>query len=273
MATKRWTFVCIGDHDDRTRQYSMSSSAMHYMASLGAGFVLTVTALSMIVALNGSARYDALKLQREKSLLADEIGEIQGRVAQITGSIDALIEKDEGFRLLAGLDAIDEEIFEVGVGGPGTPTPEASPLWAEDPVSAAVTFATSYDIRALERRTQLLSESLSEAMDSLQAHHDLLRSTPSLSPTDGFITSRFSNARMHPIWDKELPHEGIDLHAPEGTPILSTADGVVSYVGWRTGYGQVGQTGTATAEHVHYEIWVGGRAMDPQNYILNGVIP
>ena len=36
---------------------------------------------------------------------------------------------------------------------------------------------------------------------------------------------------------------------------------------------QVGQTGTATAEHVHYEIWVGGRAMDPQDYILNGMIP
>ena len=35
----------------------------------------------------------------------------------------------------------------------------------------------------------------------------------------------------------------------------------------------VGHSGTATAEHVHYEIWVGGRAMDPQNYILNGVIP
>ncbi len=282
---------------------------MHYLASLGAGFVLTVTSLSMIVALNGSARYDVLKLEREKSLLSDEIGEIQGRMAQIAGSIDVLIEKDEGFRLLAGLDAIDEEIFEVGVGGPGMLTPESSPLWVEDPVSAAVTFATSYDIRALERRTQLLSESLSEAMDSLQAHHDLLRSTPSISPTDGYITSRFSNARMHPIWDRELPHEGIDLHAPEGTPILSTANGVVSYVGWRTGYGntvevdhgfgymtryahaskflvergqpvdrgmavaQVGQTGTATAEHVHYEIWVGGRAIDPQNYILDGVIP
>ena len=36
---------------------------------------------------------------------------------------------------------------------------------------------------------------------------------------------------------------------------------------------QVGETGTATAAHVHYEVWVGGRAMDPQNYILNGMIP
>ena len=309
MTNKRWTFVCMSDHEHRVRQYSMSGGAMHYLASFGAGFVVTVTALSMIVALNGSARYDVLKLQREKSLLSAEIGQIQGRVAQIEGSIDVLIDKDESLRLLAGLDAIDEEIFEVGVGGPGMLTPESSPLWVEDPVAAAVTFATSYDILALERRAQLLSESLSEAMDSLQAHQDLLLSTPSISPTDGPITSRFSYARMHPIWDRELPHEGIDLHAPEGTPILATANGVVSYVGWRTGYGntvevdhgfgymtryahaskflvergqsvdrgmavaQVGQTGTATAEHVHYEIWVGGRAMDPQEYILSGVIP
>ena len=303
MPDRRWTFVCMADHDNRTRQYSISSGAMHYLASLGAGFVLAVTALSMIVALNGSARYDVLKLQREKALLSHEIGEIQGRVAQMEGSIDVLIDKDEGFRLLAGLDVIDEEIFEVGVGGPGMLTPESSPLWVEDPTAAAVTFATLYDILALERRA------LSEAMDSLQAHQDLLRSTPSISPTDGPITSGFSYARMHPIYDRALPHEGIDLHAPVGTPILATAKGVVSYKGWRTGYGntieidhgfgymtryahastflvewgqpvergmtiaQVGQTGTATAEHVHYEIWVGGRAMDPQDYILNGMIP
>ena len=282
---------------------------MHYLASLGAGFLLTVTALSMMVALNGVARYDVLKLQREKSLLSDEIEEIQGRVAQMEGSIDVLIDKNENFRLLAGLEVIDEEIFGVGVGGPGMLTPESSPLWMEDPVAAAATFATSYDILALERRAQLLSESLSEAMDSLQSHHDQLRAMPSISPTDGPITSRFSYARMHPIYDRELPHEGIDLHAPEGTPILATAKGVVSYRGWRTGYGntieidhgfgymtryahaskfmaergqpvergaaiaQVGETGTATAPHVHYEVWVGGRAMDPQNHILNGMIP
>ena len=309
MPNRRWTFVCMADHDNRTRQYSISSGALHYLASLSAGFVLAVTALSMIVALNGSARYDVLKLERQKVLLSQEIGEIQGRVAQMEESIDVLIDKDEGFRLLAGLEVIDEEIFAVGVGGPGMLTPQSSPLWVEDPTAAAVTFATSYDILALERRAQLLSESLSEAMDSLQSHHDQLRSMPSISPTDGYITSGFSYARMHPIYDRALPHEGIDLHAPIGTPILATAKGVVSYKGWRTGYcntieidhgfgymtryahaskflvergqpvergmaiAQVGQTGTATAEHVHYEIWVGGRAMDPQDYILNGMIP
>ena len=309
MQDKRWTFVCLSDREERVRQYSLSGGALHYLASLGAGFVLTVTALSMILALNGSARHDALKLQREKSLLSAEIGEIQGRVALMESSIDVLMEKDESIRLFAGLEAIDEEIFEVGVGGPGMLTPESSALWLEDPAAAALTFATSYDILALERRAQLLSESLSEAMDSLQAHHDVLRSRPSISPTDGPITSRFSLARMHPIYDRALPHEGIDLHAPEGTPIQATAKGVVSYVGWRPGYGntveidhgfgfmtryahaskflvergqqvdrwdviaQVGQTGTATAEHVHYEVWFGGRALDPQEYILNGMIP
>lgn len=309
MKGKRWTFVCLSDREGSVRQYSLSGGALHYLASFGAGFVLTVTALSMILALNGSARYDVLKLQREKSLLSAEIGLIQGRVALMERSIDILIEKDESIRLFAGLEPIDEEIFEVGVGGPGSLTPESSPLWVEDPEAAAVTFATSYDILALERRAQLLSESLSEALDSLRVHDDLLRSLPSISPTDGPITSRFSLARMHPIYDKALPHEGIDLHAPEGTPILATARGVVSYVGWRPGYGntveidhgfglmtryahaskllvergqqversmaiaQVGQTGTATAEHVHYEIWKDGRAMDPQQYILPRVIP
>ncbi len=311
MPSKQWTFVCLSDRDE-VRQYSLSAGVLHYLASLGAGFVLTVTALSMIVALNGSARYDVLKLQRQKSLLSAEIGEIQGRVAQIEGSMDILIDKNERILLVAGLDAIDEEIFEVGVGGPGTLTPASSPLWVEDPAAAAVTFATSYDILAIERRARLLSESLSEAMDSLTAHNDQLRATPSMSPTDGpmTITSGFSNARMHPIHDRLLPHEGIDLHAPEGTLILATADGVVTYVGWKIGYGmtvevdhgfgfmtryahaseylaeagqpvkrgtpiaRVGETGTATAPHVHYEIWDGGRAIDPtERNILPPVIP
>ena len=123
------------------------------------------------------------------------------------------------------------------------------------------------------------------------------------------VSSQFTQARLHPIYHEELPHVGIDLSAVEGTPILSAAKGFVSYAGWKSGYGytvevnhgfgimtryahssqilvgpgqavarnevlaQVGRTGTATASHLHYEVWVDGEAKDPRDYILNGVIP
>ena len=35
----------------------------------------------------------------------------------------------------------------------------------------------------------------------------------------------------------------------------------------------VGKTGTATADHLHYEVWVNGKAKDPLDYVLSGVIP
>jgi murein DD-endopeptidase MepM/ murein hydrolase activator NlpD len=268
-----------------------------------------VTGLATFVAVDGSARYQAHKLELEKSLLTQELQTIQTRVAQMESSIDGLIDQDKSFRLLAGLGIIDEEIFQVGVGGPGMLTPESSPLWDVDPATAKETFATSYDLLALERRARLLSESLAEATDSLAAHHDLLESWPSIVPTEGLLSSGFSYARLHPIYHKELPHPGIDLHALKGTPILAAAKGTVSYAGWKSGYGytievhhgfgfmtryahaseilvrkgqkitrgdvlgQVGRTGTATADHLHYEVWVGGKAVNPLDYVLSGVIP
>jgi murein DD-endopeptidase MepM/ murein hydrolase activator NlpD len=309
MAEKRWTFLCVSDDENRVRQYSLSRRALHYTGSTIAGVVVTVAAMAMMIVVDGAARHQARKLQREKVLLTEEVQQIQTRVSQMESSINGMIEQDERYRLLAGLDVIDEEIFQVGVGGPGMLTPRSSELWAGDPKSAELTFATSYDILALERRARLLSESLSEATDSLQSHKDLMEATPSIIPTEGLITSGFSYARIHPIYHTALPHEGIDLHALEGTPILAAANGVVSYVGWKTGYGntvevdhgfgymtryahvskflvekgqavergsalaQVGQTGTATADHLHYEVWEGGRAKNPQDYILNGMVP
>ena len=309
MADQRWTFLCLADEGSPIRQYSASSRAIHYMASALGGFTLVLVGLAMLAAVDGSARYQARKLKQDKSLLTQELDAIQTRVAQMEGSIDGLIDQDQRFRLLAGLGAIDEEIFQVGVGGPGTLTPESSPLWNADPATAKETFATSYDLLALERRARFLSESLAEATDSLTAHHDLLESTPSIMPTEGLLSSGFSNARLHPIFHKELPHPGIDLHALTGTPILAAAKGVVSYSGWKVGYGytievnhgfgymtryahasellvrngqnvrrgdalgQVGRTGTATAAHLHYEVWVGGKARNPLDYVLSGVIP
>ena len=313
MTNQPWTFVCVSGDKDPVRQFSMSARALRYAPSLTAAVVTTLAALGMMVAIDGSARLEVRKLLGEKSAISREVESLRTRVGQMEGSIDGFIESNEQFRVLAGLSPIDAEIFEVGVGGPGMTTPVSDPMWETDPATAAAVFTTAYDLSALERRATLLSESMAQAMESLMRNYALLEATPSIVPTAGQgierVSSGFSRARSHPLFHEEVPHVGIDLSAVEGTPILSAAKGVVSYAGWKVGYGltvevdhgfgymtryahaskllvargqavarnevvaQVGRTGTATASHLHYEVWVDGEAKNPFDYILEGVIP
>ena len=132
----------------------------------------------------------------------------------------------------------------------------------------------------------------------------LLASIPSLAPLDGWITSAFGK-RTSPFTGEPAIHKGLDVAAPIGTPIFSPADGVVLFSGQRTGFGNyiliahgvgiitgyghnaqnlvsagqvlhrgdqvatVGQTGRATGPHLHYEVLLNGRTVDPAKFILN----
>lgn len=309
MEEKNWTLLLLGDDPEGIRQFTLSRKTLRRMVLLLAGFSVLVGVLSVFLLFDGGARLRAMHLADENAQLAQELDRFQNRLQGLEQTLANLSAEDGRVRVLAGLDATDEDILEVGIGGPGLATMEGNPLWAMDSVLGKTAFAVDYDLGALERRARLLAASLAEASDSLTAHRDLLLATPSILPAAGVLSSRFSNSRMHPISHQALPHEGIDISAPVGTPILAAARGTVTFAGWKAGLGytveidhgygyvtryghaskllvrrgqrvvrgevvaNVGSTGLSTSPHLHYEVRIGGQAVNPMNYILGTVLP
>jgi murein DD-endopeptidase MepM/ murein hydrolase activator NlpD len=304
MTGERWTFLVVRDEDSPVKQYSISTRRLR--AALIAASVVVVAVMGILLSsgIEGLARIQARQLRAENRALEAELSRFGNRMQELEATLDRVAANDANFRSIAGLEIIDPEVLQAGVGGPGLGSPEASSLWVIDSATAKTTFAASYDLSALERRARLLSESLEEATDSVLAHKNLLESTPSILPTAGWLSSRFSQARMHPIHNRPMPHEGVDISAPTGTPIFAAAKGRVIRAGWIVGYGlaveidhgfgystlyghassliaqvgqevlrgemiaRVGSTGISTSSHLHYEVRVDGTPEDPTTYIL-----
>lgn len=131
----------------------------------------------------------------------------------------------------------------------------------------------------------------------------ILKSTPTVLPAVGWITSYFGH-RISPYAGRLKMHEGLDVGAPFGTPIYAPADGLITYSGIKSGFGKfvqidhgygietlyahsqklvakkgdlvkrgdmiarVGSTGHSTGPHLHYEVRVNGIAVDPLYFVL-----
>lgn len=163
--------------------------------------------------------------------------------------------------------------------------------------------ATNGRLDQLDEKNLSLQEKLD---DLLKIQEDKLTyhgSTPSIWPVKGWVTSDFGS-RISPFSLVRDFHQGLDIAAQWGTPIVAPADGVVTFAGYRGGYGKmviidhgfgvvtkfghtseilvkegdkvakgsklakVGSTGHSTGPHLHYEVHVDGVAVDPMKYIL-----
>ena len=308
MTNDRWTVLFMRGETEAVKQFTLPSKLTRRVVVTTAALFVFFAVATTYLAFGGSARVQALRLAQENELLESELERVQNRLAEVDQALGSLVAQEERVRTLAGMAGIDEEVLEVGVGGPGLESPDEAELWRLDPETSEAAYAVRYDLEVLERRMDLLSESLTEAADSMEAHRQLLEATPTILPTAGLLSSRFSQSRFHPILHRFQAHEGIDVHAQEGTPILAAANGVVKSAGRRSGYGnavvldhgygystlyghaskllvkagqqvrrgdviaQVGSTGLATASHLHYEVHIRGTPVNPMDYVLAGSV-
>ncbi len=304
MKIDKWAVVLVSESTRKTRQFKVPGLAVRHSTRIALALGGLLMAVLVFAAIRGGNALHFASLRQENRILTEELNRMRATVSQIGGEIDDLAEKDRRNRMLAGLIEIDPEVFAVGIGGPGMENPSETPLWQHDPGASAAVHAINYDLATLARKADLLESSFAETEASFENRHDRMRAMPTLLPAFGPISSHYSHHRRHPVYGDFRPHPGVDQSGSIGAPFVATADGRVTFSGWKPGYGytiqidhgagfstlyghasrllvsagdvvqraqtigEIGCTGVCTGPHVHYEIWVDGEPVNPLDYVL-----
>jgi murein DD-endopeptidase MepM/ murein hydrolase activator NlpD len=314
---KKLSFVILSNTGSPARQVCTSKTAI---VLFGVFLLAFLTGVGYIVYDYYTLRYNqrqlAAYLESQELAVSFQENEIHAQRRQIqefATEINALKAKlvalnsfENKIRTIANLDNPDESETVFGIGGsapedldPEIPLKEKHNSLIRD---------MHEQIEELNRASANQQEEFESLLKSLEDQQNLLASTPAIRPLSKdaklWITSKFGH-RISPFTGRREFHKGYDISAKEGTPIMATADGVVTFVGnkgllgevisidhghgYVTVYGHcqkflkkagqkvkrwepialVGNSGRSTGPHVHYEVQLNGIPVNPEKYILN----
>lgn len=251
-------------------------------------------------------------LEREKQQMVYHYNNLSESVTSLTSSLEKLQEKDaKVHRMIFGVDPIDQGVWEGGVGGADRYPMLGNLKETGEMIKTSLQDADKLERKVKLQNESLdslynlalLKEKRLASIPSIKpvVEDKLKRNIMSLS---GF------GIRMHPIHKVRKLHAGIDFTAPKGTAIQATGDGFVSSIkrqksgygtsvmidhgfGYKTLYahmskvdvkegqkvkkgekiGAIGNTGTSTAPHLHYEVRINNVPVNPIDYCLDGLSP
>ena len=232
-----------------------------------------------------------------------QIQEFANEINSLKSKLLALNSFEKKIRIIANIEKSDESEGIFGVGGS---IPED--LNAKIPLKEkhySLMRNMHEQIEEISRASAGQQEEFESLLKSLEDQQNLLASTPAIRPLSrdvkSWVTSRFGY-RKSPFTGRRELHKGLDIASRKGTPILATADGVVTFAGkkgllgntividhghgMKTRYGHnhkllkkrgdkvkrwdpialMGSTGRSTGPHTHYEVHLNGIPVNPEKY-------
>ncbi len=245
------------------------------------------------------------KLKAENKTQAQKIVMLEDTMKELNQKLSKFEEYKRKLNIIAGLES-PLALTEVGQGdipSGGAQTLGNNINTSLKTIKKEAISKSSNKITQIKNKASKIEENLDFLYKYFKEQQKILASTPSIWPTKGILTSGF-NWRIDPFTGLREFHQGLDIATQLGNPVVATADGIViessskkdygNYViilhnyGYKTIYahlkkrlvkvgqkvkrgdviGLVGSTGKSTAPHLHYEVRVHNKPVNPLDYIL-----
>lgn len=245
-------------------------------------------------------------LRNENQYLKENFEKMNQRLTEADVLLEDIAERDNYiYRTTFQQDSIPFTIRNSGVGG----TNRYKHLEGYESTEIVKDVAKKLD--KVENKLNIQSLSYNDLINEIKERKELYKALPILQPIHVNELARigsFFGYRPHPILGVVHMHKGLDLVAPQGTPVYASGDGVIVDIernNTGSGYGNsiivdhgvnglssryahlytinvkkgqkvkrgeqigtVGSTGLSTAPHLHYEILINGAAVNPLRYML-----
>jgi len=306
---KKISFFILSNNSSPVKQLTVSRAMLRFLGGLFAACLILITYVIYDYTNLKKTVSDYQELQNRISHQSDEIAGQRNQVQKFADEITALKSKlialndfENKIRIIANIEKTADQDSLFGVGGS-----------IPDDLDTRIPLTEKHNslMREMHEQTKQLElasgkqqEGFESLFNFLQDQRNLLSSTPAVRPVKGWTTSGFGY-RKSPFTGLREFHKGLDIATRMATPVIATADGIVSFTGTKgllgrvvtidhghgivSRYGhlgkvlkkrgaavkrgdiiaRVGVTGRTTGPHVHYEVLLNGLPVNPIKYILN----
>ncbi len=288
LSARKFTVLVIPEGSHRVRRFNVKRGVLGVCLAFCLVMALGLSWMTYDYLQNSLDRNELHRLKTQNRLQQKELQRLTASIEDLRQEMVVLAQNDAKVRVLSQLSKPRQDAL-VGMGGP-------------QESDGTDLSALQRQIDELRTAIDLRRESQEEIQGFLNDQRSLMAAKPKGWPVKGWLTSTFG-MRKSPFTGRLKMHEGYDIAARTGTPVGAAADGIVSQAetvpgygklvvidhgyGYKTYYGHnskiyvrvgqrvvrgetisaVGNTGSSTGPHLHYEVRLNGVPLNPKKYL------